>query len=392
MTVGDLIDRINSQVSGVKASINSTGDGIMLTDIAGGSTKMTVRNEGSSTTATDLNIAGEADVAGAGKIDGSYEYKISLGGSDTLTTLVTKINALNGKIKASIINDGTGANSYRLNLTSQSTGNAGKLIINSGSLGLNMFELVKAQDAVVSLGDNSTSPIVSSSSTNTFSNLITGLTLNVQSASTSPVTVTVGRNDDAVVEKMNAFIEKFNAVLSTITEATKYDSETKESGALLGNNTVDTIRTNLINMLTKKFADGGSMKTLGQMGFSLNSDSQLTLDEDKFREAMSTNSSDIEKFFSTAKTGFAAVVDNMLDYQTRSSDGLITSAISSYDDRMGIMNDRIDYLNELLDAKEQRLYNQFASMETALSKLQSTSTVISSWAESLSNTKNSSSS
>jgi flagellar hook-associated protein 2 len=387
MTVGDLIDKINTQATGIKASINSTGDGILLTDTAGGSTKMIVRNDGSSTTASDLNIAGEADVAGAGKIDGSFEYKISLGGSDTLSTLVTKINALNGNIKASIINDGTGTNSYRLNLTSQSTGNIGKIVLNSGGLELNMFELVKAQDAVVSLGDSSSSPIVSSSSTNTFSNLTTGLTLNVQNASSSPVTVTVARDDDSLVEKMNAFVEKFNAIITTIDEATKYDSETKEKGELLGNSTVNTIRSQLLSMVSKKIADGGTIKTLSQMGLSLNSDMQLTLDEETFRETMSTNATDIEKFFSTAKTGFAAVIDNALDYQTRANNGKIASTINGYDDRLDTLNDRIESLGDLLDAKEQRLYLQFSNMEKALSKLQSASTVISSWTDSLSNTK-----
>ncbi|NLE28097.1 MAG: flagellar filament capping protein FliD [Phycisphaerae bacterium] len=388
MSVGDLIDRINSQGLGVKASINSTGDGLLITDTAGGATPLTIRNEGSSSTATDLNIAGEADSAGAGKIDGSYEYKITLGGSDTLSTLVKKINDLNANIKASIINDGTGANSYRLNLTSQSTGNIGKMIVNSGTINLNMFELVKAQDAVVSLGDNAASPIVSSSSTNTFSDLISGLTLNVQNAGTSPVTITVARNNDSVVEKMESFIEKFNTVLASIADLTKYDAETQEAGILLGNNTVDSVKTQLLNVITKKFNDAGSIRTLSQMGFSINSSTQLELDKEKFLEMMSSHAQDIEKFFSTAETGFAAAIDKILDYQTRSYDGMIAKTTASYDSRMGMMNDRIEYLTELLDSKEQRLYLQFANMESALAKMQGTSSILSSWAESLSNTNN----
>ncbi len=73
MTVGDLIDRINSNHKiDVTASINANGDGILLTDNAGGAAKLKVSNN-VGTTASDLNIAGEASSVSDNYIDGSVE-------------------------------------------------------------------------------------------------------------------------------------------------------------------------------------------------------------------------------------------------------------------------------------------------------------------------------
>ena len=56
-TIGDVIDAINHNTTGVHAAINSTGDGIVLTDTAHGSGTLSVA-EGDSTTASDLNLLG----------------------------------------------------------------------------------------------------------------------------------------------------------------------------------------------------------------------------------------------------------------------------------------------------------------------------------------------
>ena len=64
-TVGDVINAINSLSANnldIQAGINSTGDGILLTDSSGGSGTLGVA-EGNSTTAHDLNLLQTASTA-----------------------------------------------------------------------------------------------------------------------------------------------------------------------------------------------------------------------------------------------------------------------------------------------------------------------------------------
>ena len=120
-TIGDVINAINSADAGVTASINANGNGLLLTDTAGGAGTLTVADDGS-TTAADLNIAGTATGT---TLDGSLGNPSRVTSSDTLTTLEGKINSLGFGVSASIITDGSSTNPYRLALTSLNSGSAG---------------------------------------------------------------------------------------------------------------------------------------------------------------------------------------------------------------------------------------------------------------------------
>lgn len=80
-TLGDVIDKINSLSVGVEASINATGDGLLLTDTAGGGGKLTVTEVGGNKTAAGLRIAGASsatNAAGRQVIDGKTNYEFDL--------------------------------------------------------------------------------------------------------------------------------------------------------------------------------------------------------------------------------------------------------------------------------------------------------------------------
>ena len=81
--LGQVIDRINAAGINVTASVNANGDGLLLTDTSGGAGKMKVVDR-DSTTASNLNIAGEAT---ATTIDGSFEKTVTTDDNDTLATL-----------------------------------------------------------------------------------------------------------------------------------------------------------------------------------------------------------------------------------------------------------------------------------------------------------------
>ena len=84
----------NALSIGVTASLNNAGDGILLTDTAGGPGKLTVDDVGTGTAAKDLHLAGEA---AATTIDGSTTYTIALDAGDTLDDLVERVGELRAK-------------------------------------------------------------------------------------------------------------------------------------------------------------------------------------------------------------------------------------------------------------------------------------------------------
>ena len=85
----------------------------MLIDTAGGAGKLTVAEVGTHTTAKDLRILGTSIDAGhrrradAGHRRHARPSTVTIDADDTLADVVTKINALERGVTASLLNDGT---------------------------------------------------------------------------------------------------------------------------------------------------------------------------------------------------------------------------------------------------------------------------------------------
>ena len=163
-TIGDVINTINAKKIGVSASINSTGNGILLTDTAGGTGKLSVSDLNGGTSAADLNIAGAASGT---TLDGAQQKSITVTNTDTLASLQSKINKLGFGVIANIINDGFSNAPYRLSLTAVNSGEAGRVVIDAGTTNLGIRNLVNAQDAAVFYGGSDGSqPLLITSNTN----------------------------------------------------------------------------------------------------------------------------------------------------------------------------------------------------------------------------------
>ena len=136
-TIGDVLTEINTLGIGVQAQINSAGNGILLYDTAGGSGTLQV-TEGQSTTAADLHLLGSESTTvvnghSTQAINGSTVSTITLSPGDTLQDLANEINAANVGATATVFSDGSLLNPYHLAISSNVTGLAGQLQIDTSA-------------------------------------------------------------------------------------------------------------------------------------------------------------------------------------------------------------------------------------------------------------------
>ena len=380
-TLQDVIDEINSRGLNVTARVNDTGDGLLLEDTAGGGLQLTVAEEGNGTTAKALNILGSAS-SGKTTIDGSFESRITVTGTDTLDTLLTKIKASNAPVSAAIINDGSSGQAYRLSLTSSRSGRVGALAIDSGTTGLSFNTLVQGRDATVVLGPaDAETPFVLSSSTNTLTDTINGVRLDLIAPSSKPVTITVTKDLDAVAQDLSTFVSAFNTVIGSIDKLSSYNADTETRGVLNADSTSSNIRSSLISMVNRSIVGlSGKYSRLSSVGITLSSGNTLTFDKDKFKEAMASDPNAVEQVFTKEDTGFGTVVKNEIKHFTDSDNGVITLADEAIQSSSKMLNDRITSMNTLIEKRRARLQEQFNAMESTLAKLQSQSTALSSLA------------
>lgn len=384
ITLGDVIKQINSSVNGVTASINANGTGLLLTDTAGGAAKLKVEDI-DATTATDLNIKTTATTT---TIDGSMEKTITVDANDTLSTLQTKINELNFGVTASIINDGTGGTPYRLSLTAKNSGRAGRVSIDAGDTTLDTRNLVEAQDSAVFLGGAaSDQPLLITSSKNQIAGAIKGVNISLNGVSKEPVTLNISRTSENIVEQLTSFSTTFNELVDKMGELTKFDTETNERGLLLGDSTIQTVETTIYSIFSRVIKDNGKYRTFGDVGLKLVDGARIEFDEEKFNTAYADNPDAVSRLFTLTETltddkgketinyiGLAGLFEKAMDRLIDPVDGAISRQNKEIDSRSLQFQDRIEQMDKLLEAKRARLERQFASMETALSKLQAQQT------------------
>lgn len=372
-TLQDVIDEINDatissgESLGITARINDTGDGLLLEDNAGGTLGIEVE-DASGSAASDLNLLGESV---DGTIDGSYEISIELSGNETLEDVVELINEQGGIATASILNDGTGISPYRLQITSNTCGKDGELVVD----GLSFSTLSDAQDARIILGSDADSGIMITSSSNTLTDVAPGLTIDLTSVSDDPVTVSVSHDSEGVTEAIQSFVDNFNAAIDLINEYGDYDSETETAGILLGENTLQMVERRLWSMVTARQDNAtGDIQRLSDLGLSI-SDGQIELDEDELADAIANNLEEVIDFFTNEDTGMAFVMEEQLEGITE-TDGLIDRRDSTLESQEERMNDRVDVLNDRLDRKYDQLLEEYTALETILADYQSQLTVL----------------
>lgn len=387
VTIQDVIDEINSRGIDVNARINDAGNGLVLEDTGSGATAIQVQEEGS-TTAADLGILGAATAAGA-DLDGSFRKTITVGTGDTLDDVVNLINDADLNVTASIINDGSPSAPFRLSLASTDAGTDGAFTFDDGGIGFNSTVLNEAQDAAVFFGGaDPASALLITSTSNSLDSVIPGADIDLLTVSDQPVQVTISRDDEGIVSAVSDFVSAFNDLNDTIVQYDSFDAETETRGLLLGDPTLAQIQSRLFNSVIGANNElTGQFTALSQLGIRVGSGARLQFDESEFRQALTTDRDAVQALFTfeqfaidpdTGEEDTSTVTARSVGVELRdlfedfldSENGLITTATDNIQAQINLNNDRIEDLNDRLDASRARLEAQFIAMESALAQLQ----------------------
>lgn len=374
-TVQDVIDLINSRGLAVEARVNDTGDGILLESTADENQAIVaMRVESvSGTTAADLRLVGESMTS----IDGSWETVLAVDSQTTLRQLADLVNESDALVTASLVSTGDPASPWRLSLTSEVSGAAGRMVLDLDGLDVDFEEVVAARDARIVLGDDVASGVMITSGSNRFKDVIEGLTLDLLAASNEVVTVTVERDETQATDALRAFVEALNGVLDRIDAVNGYDPVTTERGVLHGDSTVSRIRRMLLGAVQERAAaDELGMDGLWSVGIRVGAGGRVEFDEAVFAEAWATRREDVEALFTTDAggiEGFGLRLDSMLEQLTQADGGTMTLADESWQGRIEVAMNRLEVLDARMEARRILLIAQFAAMEEVLAMMQSQS-------------------
>jgi flagellar hook-associated protein 2 len=309
-------------------------------------------------------VTGASTTVRLDRLDGSTPLDLTTDG--TLKGLVDAINAPANAtgLRASAVK--VGDNAYQLLVESTSTGGSSdfKLSQLDGSALLGVPSERVGRDASISLGNG----ITATSSTNTFTDLVPGVSLSLAPDTTTPVTTTiaVSRDTAGATTSIKGFVDALNAVIDEIETLTAYNPSTKASGLLAGNSVARDIRSKLLNAV---MPDDGS--TLATLGIQMDRSGNVVLDEATFKTAYAADPAAITAALGAG--GFADRIKTVADGASDKSEGALTAAIASRQSGIKRLTDSIAEWDVRLELREKSLSRQYTALETALNKMNSQS-------------------
>ena len=374
LTVGDLIQAIDNTGLAVQAEVNATGDGVALVDTAKGSGTLQVQ-EGASTTAGNLHLLGAATTQTINGqptqvIDGSTTFQVAISATDTLQTLIGKINALGAGVTAAESNSGSAINPYRFTLTSQTTGRASQILFDTSQAGFGLIQTAAGQDALLLSGTAGAGGFLASSPTNTFNSVLPGAAVTVNGTSTTPVSLTVASANTNLATAVQAFVTTYNTLQTSVANDTSYDTTTNSAALLQGDGSLLQVETFLTNLLSGTINGAGSIQSLAGLGITLAQDGSLQLNTDQLQSELSSNPQAVQQFFSTSGSGFSDRLNSLVDQLAGPTNSLLVNRLAAISSTIQNNQDRITTLNAKLTADQTRLTNEFNNSEVAVAKMQ----------------------
>ncbi|WP_110656238.1 flagellar filament capping protein FliD [Salinicola halimionae] len=290
---------------------------------------------------------------------------IVIGSDDSLEDIRDSINKADTGATASIVFNGS---EYQLTLTSEETGTQSAIEVSDGDGLFGFNETVSAQDAKLEVNG-----ISITSQSNTVEGALEGVTFNLTSITEGAETLSVSKDTASMTKAVKAFVTAYNSFQSTSDSLTSYDSESESAGVLLGNSTMRSIESRLRGALG--YSDGdGALSMLSDLGIERQLDGTLKVDDDKLNAAISTDSDAVSQFFAgvDGKGGMSASIDDTMG-GILDDGGLLQIATDGIDSTLERLSDRYARTQESIDATVARYRTQFASLDSLVSQMNSTS-------------------
>jgi len=169
--------------------------------------------------------------------------------------------------------------------------------------------LQEASNARIAFGSTggSGSPITVVSETNTFRNVINGLTIDVNKATETGSSVNIKTDVDvaAIKETINDFIKQYNDINDFVNTQNSYDKDTKESGVLFGEYTLQTMQSSMRKVISSRIAGIDSeYNQLAMLGIRTGFDGKLSIkDNSRLEKAIRENLDDVINVFTSSGDG-----------------------------------------------------------------------------------------
>lgn len=237
-------------------------------------------------------------------------------GADTPQGVVDAINAAKKGVTAKLVNTGEPDAPFKIALTGESGAAQSFQLFSPPPAGPGLSPLVTfsitqpASNASVTVDG-----VDYTRSSNTISDVISGVTLDLKATATSAGGLTLARDTAQVKDKINELVTAYNEANQILNEVTNPKSTLDQYGAtLVGDSVARQVKAQLRDMLlSPSSSPGTSVGALWQMGISVDKEGVMSVDNAKLDKALASNFADVVTTFTANQNNRSA---NSAPYST----------------------------------------------------------------------------
>ncbi|WP_286947119.1 flagellar filament capping protein FliD [Acetobacterium sp. UBA5834] len=333
--------------------------------------------------------------------------------TETLSSVMSKINASDAGVTLaySSIND-------QFTMTAKNSGAGDNIVIaeTAGNL-MTALGLTIATGATASDGVNAKLTVNGKDIIRTSNTVdVDGVKIELKELSNDAITVTSKADATSLKDTIKSFVEDYNNMIETMNKLVKEDYDTAyppltddqkaemsekeiesweakaKVGLLRGDKLIKGIANQMQSMIYGSAVNGGiSLYDLGISSAGYAENGKLKIDEDKLTTAIETKSNAIQELFTTADTGLAVQLNDIITSAVKTSgvkgtrgsliemagyeSTLSNTENNIYDDIQKI-NKNVTKLKTSLKDEETRYWSKFTALETALQQLNTQSSIL----------------
>jgi flagellar hook-associated protein 2 len=300
----------------------------------------------------------------------------------SMDDVVSAVNAAGAGVSAVKVPAGNGT--YRLQLSATTSGAAGDFTAFQGTaaevtagtapdlLAQPGSAIIKqAQDAIARLYAGTAAEVVITSASNTFTDVLPGVSVTATAASATPVTITVASDNASITKTAKDLVDGVNSVLSFIAEKAYVNTTAGNTGAsaakggiFTGNSTIREVNDRILSAASMPVAGG---KSPSEYGVVITKSGDLTFDADKLAAALANDPSGTQAALQEISTRVADAAKSATD----NSSGTVKQYIAGRQSESTDLSGRIADWDLRLSTRRATLQSTFNAMERSLGMLQS---------------------
>jgi flagellar hook-associated protein 2 len=285
--------------------------------------------------------------------------------TNSLDDLVSAVNASGSGVAASKVDVGGG--DFRIQFTASKSGTVGAFTISDA--GTTYTDVKAAQGAQVSLWPGTTAAQTVTSSTNTFTNLLPGVSITAKDVTAGTATLTVASDTAGITKVASDLVDGVNGIFSLVASRTAVTTSTTttgtstSAGVFTGDSTVRTVNQNILSAASLPV--GTPPRSPSELGISITKTGTMEFDATKFGAALAAD-----------PAGTAAKVQEIAgriaSAATAASDpyaGTLTTTIKGQQSEVSDLADQISNWDTRLADRQATLKSQYSALEVAMSNM-----------------------